>query len=127
MLVLFILKLNILNLHKIDTVIHPEKSITLNNPFNLTQNLRSNFIVIETQKGTENTCVCFYQYDHVFDGIHGLYNSIIYQDKERLEKFRERFKNVKYIIVVPTIHFMVISQFRYKCLMFINQDYALPG
>lgn len=47
---------------------------------------------------TENTCVCFYQYDHIFDGIHGLYNSIIYQDEERLNKFRERFKGVKYII-----------------------------
>lgn len=47
---------------------------------------------------TDNTCVCFYQYDHVFDGIHGLYNSIVYQDEERLDKFRERFKNVKYII-----------------------------
>lgn len=51
----------------------------------------------EYQK-TENTCVAFYQYDHVFDGIHGLYNSIIYQDEARLEKFRERFKGVKYII-----------------------------
>ena len=47
---------------------------------------------------TENTCVAFYQYDHVFDGIHGLYNSIIYKDEERLDKFRERFKGVKYII-----------------------------
>ena len=47
---------------------------------------------------TENTCVAFYQYDHVFDGIHGLYNSIIYKDEERLNKFRERFKGVKYII-----------------------------
>ena len=47
---------------------------------------------------TENTCVCFYQYDHVFDGIHGLYNSIIYQDTDRLEKFKKRFENVKYII-----------------------------
>src|SRR5574344_659239 len=47
---------------------------------------------------TINTCVCFYQYDHVFDGIHGLYNSIIYQDEERLKKFRERFKDIKYII-----------------------------
>ena len=47
---------------------------------------------------TENTCVAFYQYDHVFDGIHGLYNSIIYQDEERLNKFRERFKGVKYIV-----------------------------
>lgn len=47
---------------------------------------------------TENTCVCFYQYDHVFDGIHGLYNSIIYQDEERLQKFRLRFEGVKYIV-----------------------------
>lgn len=47
---------------------------------------------------TLNTCVSFYQYDHVFDGIHGLYNSIIYMDKERLNKFRERFKTVKYLI-----------------------------
>ena len=47
---------------------------------------------------TENTAVCFYQYDHVFDGIHGLYNSIIYKDERRLAKFRERFKNVKWIV-----------------------------
>lgn len=47
---------------------------------------------------TNNTCVAFYQYDHVFDGVHGLYNSIIYKDEEKLNKFRERFKNVKYII-----------------------------
>ena len=47
---------------------------------------------------TENTCVAFYQYDHVFDGIHGLYNSIIYKDEERLNKFRERFKGAKYIV-----------------------------
>lgn len=47
---------------------------------------------------TTNTCVCFYQYDHVFDGIHGLYNSIIYQDFDRLEKFRKRFEGVKYIV-----------------------------
>ncbi len=53
---------------------------------------------LQDYQKTENTCVCFYQYDHVFDGIHGLYNSIIYQDEDRLAKFRERFKNVKYII-----------------------------
>lgn len=47
---------------------------------------------------TENTCVAFYQYDHVFDGVHGLYNSIIYQDDKRLNEFRERFKGVKYIV-----------------------------
>lgn len=47
---------------------------------------------------TANTAVCFYQYDHVFDGIHGLYNSIVYKDDERLAKFRERFKDVKWIV-----------------------------
>ena len=47
---------------------------------------------------TENTCVAFYQYDHVFDGVHGLYNSIIYQDEKRLNEFRERFNGVKYIV-----------------------------
>lgn len=47
---------------------------------------------------TANTAVCFYQYDHVFDGIHGLYNSIVYKDDERLSKFRERFKDVKWIV-----------------------------
>lgn len=47
---------------------------------------------------TKNTCVAFYQYDHTFDGIHGLYNSIAYKDEKRLNKFRERFKDVKYII-----------------------------
>lgn len=50
---------------------------------------------LQDYQKSENTCLCFYQYDHVFDGIHGLYNSIIYQDEERLEKFRVRFKNVK--------------------------------
>lgn len=47
---------------------------------------------------TENTCVAFYQYDHIFDGINGLYNAIIYKNERRLNYFRERFKNVKYII-----------------------------
>jgi hypothetical protein len=53
---------------------------------------------LQDYQKTDNTCVCFYQYDHVFDGVHGLYNSIIYQDEKRLALFRERFKNVKYIV-----------------------------
>ena len=56
------------------------------------------FSDLQDYNKTDNTCICFYQYDHVFDGVHGLYNSIIYQDNEKLNKFRERFKNVKYII-----------------------------
>ena len=53
---------------------------------------------LQDYQKTDNTCLCFYQYDHVFDGTHGLYNSIIYQDEKRLENFKERFKNIKYII-----------------------------
>ncbi len=47
---------------------------------------------------TKNTCLCFYEYDNKFDGQFGLFNSIIYKDKARLKKYKERFKNVKYII-----------------------------
>ena len=53
---------------------------------------------LQDYQKTDNTCVCFYQYDHVFDGVHGLYNSIIYQDENKLNIFCERFKNVKYIV-----------------------------
>lgn len=47
---------------------------------------------------TDNTCVCFYQYDNKFDGIKGIYNAIYYQDKKLLSKYKERFKGVKYAI-----------------------------
>lgn len=47
---------------------------------------------------TSNTCIAFYQYDHIFDGINGLYNSIAYNMKEQLNKYIQRFKDVKYII-----------------------------
>ena len=53
---------------------------------------------LQDYQKTNNTCICFYQYDHVFDGINGLYNSVIYQNEKRLTFFRERFKNVKYIV-----------------------------
>lgn len=47
---------------------------------------------------TENTCVCFYQYDNKFDGIKGIYNAIYYNDEKLLAKYKERFKGVKYAI-----------------------------
>ncbi len=47
---------------------------------------------------TENTAVCFYQFDRTFDGPYGLYNCIRYREEERLAKFRERFKGVKWIV-----------------------------
>ena len=47
---------------------------------------------------TENTCICFYLYDNKFDGIKGIYNAIYYNDEKLLNKYKEKFKNVKYAI-----------------------------
>lgn len=47
---------------------------------------------------TENTCICFYQYDNKFDGIRGIYNAIYYGDEKLLAKYKVRFKGVKYAI-----------------------------
>lgn len=47
---------------------------------------------------TDNTCICFYQYDNKFDGIKGIFNAIYYEDKKILAKYKERFKGVKYAI-----------------------------
>lgn len=47
---------------------------------------------------TQNTAVCFYQYDNKFDGIKGLFNAIYYNDEFLLKKYKERFKNVKYAV-----------------------------
>ncbi len=47
---------------------------------------------------TTNTCVCFYEYDDIFDNKNGLYNSIYYNDQKQLNSFKERFKFIKYII-----------------------------
>ena len=44
------------------------------------------------------TGVCFYAYDREFDGENGLFNAIYYDNKERLQYFKERFKNVNFII-----------------------------
>lgn len=47
---------------------------------------------------TDNTCICFYQYDNMFDGIKGIFNAIYYQDEKLLAKYKSRFKGVKYAI-----------------------------
>lgn len=47
---------------------------------------------------TTNTAIGFYQYDKVFDGKNGLWNAIKYNDENRLNFFKERFKNCKYFI-----------------------------
>lgn len=47
---------------------------------------------------TLKTCVCFYQYDTIFDGIFGIFNAIYYNDVELLKFYKERFKEIKYFI-----------------------------
>lgn len=53
---------------------------------------------VQNYNKTPSTCVCFYQYDFLFDGINGLFSAIYYNDKRLLNKFRERFKDVRYFI-----------------------------
>lgn len=47
---------------------------------------------------TTSTAVGFYVYDILFDGKNGLFNAIYYNDKRRLDYYKERFKGVKYAI-----------------------------
>lgn len=51
-----------------------------------------------TYHHTQNTAVCFCEYDVVFDGLYGLWNAIYYGDKELQEFYIERFRGVKYFI-----------------------------
>lgn len=44
---------------------------------------------------TPLTAVGFWQFDDVFDGIHGLYNAIYHNEKRLLEKYRKRFEGVR--------------------------------
>lgn len=47
---------------------------------------------------TNNTCVCFYEYDKAFDYKNSLFNAIYYNDINLLNKYKERFKDVLYFI-----------------------------
>ncbi len=47
---------------------------------------------------TERTCVAFYNYDSIFDGLLGIYNAIYYDVPELKNFYRERFSGVKYFI-----------------------------
>ncbi len=47
---------------------------------------------------TAHTCVCFYIYDDMFDGLHGLYNAIYHDDKRLLNEYKRRFANVRFFI-----------------------------
>ena len=47
---------------------------------------------------TNNTCLCFYEYDKVFDSKNSLFNAIYNNDINLLKKYKERFKDVLYFI-----------------------------
>lgn len=65
-------------------------------------NIGIDYLALYSHKGeynkTDNTAVCFYQYDNTFDGLHGLFNAIYYDNEKLLIKYRERFSSVKYFI-----------------------------
>ena len=48
-------------------------------------------------KRTELTAVGFFQFDNEFNGQHGLYNAIYYNNKTDLIKFKKRFEGVKFV------------------------------
>lgn len=47
---------------------------------------------------TDRTFICFYQYDVKFDNIKGIFEAIYHNDVKLLEKYKERFKEVRYAI-----------------------------
>lgn len=60
------------------------------------------FIALFSQKSDYNktpfTAVAFFQDDNIFDGQHGLYNAIYYNNKRDLKKFKDRFYGLKFAI-----------------------------
>lgn len=71
-------------------------------PYVACPNVSIDYLALYSHTGeynkTDNTAVCFYQYDNVFDGMYGLFNAIYYHDEKLLNVYKERFKNVKYFI-----------------------------
>ena len=47
---------------------------------------------------TPFTAVSSFSYDDTFDGQHGLYNAIYYDNKRDLERFKKRFSGVRFAI-----------------------------
>lgn len=47
---------------------------------------------------TNNTAVAFFQYDEQFDGLHSLWSAICLKDDRLLNRFKERFNKVQYVV-----------------------------
>lgn len=60
------------------------------------------FLAVYKERGlytrTRMTGVCFYSFDKEFDGENGLFNAIFYNNEKRLAYFKERFKDVKFLV-----------------------------
>ena len=60
------------------------------------------FLALSGQPGlywkTQNTGICFYEYDDEMDGIHGLYEAIYHNDRKLLAEFKKRFQGVRFFI-----------------------------
>lgn len=58
------------------------------------------FIALHGQPSTYHTtpltAVGYWQYDNEFDGIHGLYNAIYYNDERLLRRYRKRYEGVRF-------------------------------
>ena len=67
-------------------------------PSNINIDYLALYSEVKNYHKTDNTCVCFYQYDLKFDTIKGIFNAIYYNDEKLLAKYKERFKGVKYAI-----------------------------
>ncbi len=52
----------------------------------------------DTYHKTALTGICFYLFDKQFDGVNGLFNAIYYNCKKLLDFYKERFKNVKFVL-----------------------------
>ncbi len=48
---------------------------------------------------TKTTCVGFYQFDNIFDGLKGFINAFSYGDRQLMDKYRKRFQNVSMFIM----------------------------
>lgn len=94
------------------------------------------YLVLYSEKefyDMDNSAVCFYLYDEKFNGQHGLWNSIYYDNQEDLTAFYERFKNVKIFIEpdISQVDSIEIIENKYRVFMnrvmvlwFIHQIHA---
>ncbi len=60
------------------------------------------YIALNTEKSKFNmtplTALAFYSYDKTFDKMNGLYNAIYYGNKRLLEKYRQEYAGIKFVI-----------------------------